>query len=256
MENTNINNNIKLPNSSFYYKDDFKKWYNTPCLYAMDISLEKHFCDLLKFPLDRIIYASNNICFREREKKNNGQLNLPFMNYYRTGYSDPDRSWWNNYANSHALMNINNEGYYSKLGTQLRLVPIKAEYEATVFFNQRKDCEHAYHEIALDESNETIIKSELESSTLDENGEPNILGLEGILNFDLEFNPTFDESDWLQQNNIWSIQINFDIDTFMIYGSGDDFHIAEEVALEFIASKNREDLSKHNGLVEYFELLN
>lgn len=255
MENTNINNSIKISNSSFYYKDDLKKWFNAPSAYALDIALEQHFCDLLKFPLDRIIYASNDFCFREREKKNDGQLNLPFMNYYRTGYSETDRFWWNNYANSYALMNINNEGYYNKLGLQLRLVPIKAEYEATVFFNQRKDCEFAYHELALDESNETIIKYEIETSAKGENDEPYILGLEGIVTYDLEFNPTYNETDWLQQNNIWSIQMNFDVDTFMIYAN-QEMAIANEVILEFMASKNREDLMNQNGIIEYFELLN
>lgn len=257
MEHTNINNDVKISNSSFYYKEYFKEWYNLPCVYALDIAMEKYFCNLLHFPLDRLIYASNDFCFREREKKNGGQLNLPFMNYYLTGYSDTDREWWNNYAQSYAVMDVSNQSYYSNLGTQLKLTPVKAEYEATVFFNQRKDAEFAYHQLVQDEANETMVSFELESSVLDENGDPNILLNNGIVYLEIEFNPTYNETDWLQQNNIWTVQANFNVDTFMIYGNSDnDFHIAKEVELEFITSKHRKDLSEGNGLVEYFELLN
>ena len=48
-------------------------------VYSMDIYLEKYFSEVLNFPLDRIIYASNEYFFIERGIKNCGYLNIKFI---------------------------------------------------------------------------------------------------------------------------------------------------------------------------------
>lgn len=256
-EKTNINNSIVIPSKSFYYKDQFtNNWSSQPCAYALDLSLEDFFSKQLIFSLDRIIYSSNDFTFRERTKKNDGQLNLPYMNYYRIGYSEPDRDWWNNYANAFGLMDIGNKGYYKELGSKIRLVPIKIEYESTVFFSQQKDCEYAYSRLLLEGSNETILNPILNTS--DENVSLKNIG---ILNMDLEFNPTYNESDWLVNNKIWTISIDFNVDTFLIYASEEDLFITNNIILNFLLAKNliKPNIMDSNPkilLEEYFSVNN
>lgn len=240
---------IKLSNKSFYYENEFNFWTNQISTYALDIAIENYFGELLNFTKDRIIYASNDFCFRERGRKNDGNLQLPFMNYYRTGYSESDREWFNNYANLIGIMDVANEGYVSTLGTQLKLVPIKAEYEGSIFFSQHQDVEYAWSRLVLEQSNETRLYPNLIANT------GNILKNIGIVNFDIEFNPDYNESEWLEQNKIWSISCNFDIDTFFIYGN-DNFHIAQEVICEFLTAKNifKEGIDPHTQLQNYFTI--
>ena len=70
----------------------------------------------------------------------------------------------------------------------------------------------------------------------------------GIMNFDLEYMPNYQESDWLEQNRIWSIGIDFEVTTFMIgnfnplpdrdaNGNPMPLHVAKNVLLEFFSAK-------------------
>ena len=71
-------------------------------IYALNISIEEHFSELL-FQNDatRIIYSDNGNAFRKRaagQPWNN--LMLPFMNYHLESITrDTDRQWWNHYNN-------------------------------------------------------------------------------------------------------------------------------------------------------------
>ena len=255
-EKTNINNNIKIPSKSFYYKDNFENdWDSQPCAYALDLEIENYFSNLLRFPLDRIIYASNDFTFKERTKKNDGQLNLPYMNYYRIGYSDVDRKWWNNYANAFGLMDIGGKTYYKDTKCLIRLVPIKIEYESTIFFSQQKDCEYAYSRILLENSNETLIYPKLNIKGETEEDDV-ILKNIAIQNMDLEFNPTYNESDWLVNNKIWTISMDLSYDTFLVYASSEEIYIAKDVLVKFLFSKNliksNNESNLENVLDDYF----
>ena len=238
-----MNTNV-IKNKSYYYKDTFDSYWsaNSVVAYALDLKIDEWVQNVLQFPSDRIIYASNDFTFRERtrNKKDNpisvGSLDLPYLSYYRTGYSECDREWWNNYANLFGVLDIANERYESKVG-KIRLTPVKVEYEATAFFSQEKDCEYALTEILHDASNETILFPEL---YVDENY---TLKNIAIFNNDIEFNPEFNENDWLEQNKIFTISMNWSFDTFLIIGCDNNVSIAEEVIMEFISAKK---LSKPN----------
>lgn len=252
---TNSNPHYITKSSSFYYGEQMKSWANTPMSYVTDIAIENHFAQTLEFPLDRIIYASNEYCFRERTRKNEGDLNLPFMNYYRKGFSDSERPWFNDYSNRFGLIDRQNR-FTSKLGGKLRIYPITIQYEGTIFFGQNKDCEYAMNKLLFDKSNETTIKPQLETN----NGD--VIQNIGIMNFDLEYNPTYQESDWLEQNRLWSIGVDFEITTYMI-GKFDSnpmgLHVAKNVMLEFFSAKkiNYENYNESEQmeilLAEYFE---
>ena len=219
--------------TSFYYGEQMKNWANTPMSYALDIAIEKHLSDTLEFTLDRIIYASNEYCFRERTRKNEGELNLPFMNYYRIGYEESDKPWKNDYSNRFGIIDRENK-FTSKMGGKMRIYPIKINYEGTAFFAQNKDCEYAMNKLLFDASNETVVNPLLETNKGD-----TIKNI-GIIDFDVEYNPTYQESDWLEQNRIWTIGIDFSVDTFMIGKfdtNPDNLHVAKEVLLEFFSAK-------------------
>lgn len=245
---------VTIPNNSFYYKEQFgEHWTNDQIsAYALDIEIEKWLSGTLKFPMDRIIYASNDYTFRERTKKNNGQLNLPYVSYYKTDYEETSRPWWNNYANTIGIMDIGNEGYESQLGTKLKITPIRVSYECTIFFSQHKDCEYAYKEVLREESNETILYPKLQTT----NGD--IIKSIGIQDLDLTWNPLYDESDWLEANKIFTIGLDMSYDTFHITGRDDDVFIAKEVILNFLSTKgiltkpNVMDTQPQELLIEYF----
>lgn len=235
-ENTNIQNDIKIPNSSFYYGDDFEKQINQIMDYALDIAFENYISDVLNFPLNRIIYSSNEFCFREREKKCNGQLDIPFMNYYKTGFTETDRRWFKNQSNLRYILDSENIEKY--LGNNFRVTPVKCEYESTIFFSQHKDCEYAYKKLLFESSNEAIIPYSIIIKDKDTE-----IKNTAILYLDLDFNPTYNESDWLEENKIYTIDMNFSLDTFIIMGRNDNISIAKEVLGQFICAKNGSDLT-------------
>lgn len=236
-EKTNSLKDIKIPNSSFYYSSEFKKdWINDiPVAYAMDIALENYFSGVFEFPLDRIIYATNDYTFYERERKNDGNLNLPYMSYARIGYSETDREWMNNYGHLIGLRGCDSD--VISLGKNLRYFPIKMEYEGIVCFSQQKDLEYAYRKIAYESANETIIYPQLESS------DGTIIRNVGIFNVDIEFNPSFNESEWLEKNRIFTLGLDFSCDTYLIMSDSEKISVAKSVELEFITAKklNREN---------------
>ena len=217
----------------FYYGEQMKSWANNPMVYALDISMEYKLSELLQFPLDRIIYASNDYCFRERTRKNHGDLNLPFLNYYRIGYDASERRWFNDYSNRFGLIDRNND-FTSLLGGKMKIYPINVNYESTVFFAQNKDCEYAMNKLMYESSNETVISAQVE------NDKGDVIKNVGIVGFDLEYNPTYRENDWLEQNRIWSISLDFSINTFMIGDfdeNPDNLNVTKSVLLEFFSAK-------------------
>lgn len=230
-------------------------WASTPIAYSTDIALEFCMASILEFPLDRIIYASNEYCFRERTRKNGGELNLPFMNYYRTDYDTSDKLWFNDFQNRFWLYDSNNE-FTSKMGGRMKVYPVNIVYEGNVFFAQNKDCEYAMNKLMYVASNETIITPQLETNSGD------IIQNAGVLGLDIEYNPTYQEADWLEQNRIWSIGLGITLRTFMIGQfdtNPDNLHVCKKAVLEFFSAKklnyeNPMDSEEIEMLLsEYFE---
>lgn len=251
----NPNPHFITKSEPFYYGNQFKNWSDTPIVYALDIAVENWFSSVLKFPLDRIIYASNDYCFRERTRKNNGNLNLPFFNYHKTNYDISDKLWFNDWSNRFGLHDINNQ-FTSAMGGKMKVYPITIEYEGNAFFAQNKDCEYAMNKLLYNASNETIINPLLETS------DGTILKNAGVLNLDLEYNPSYNENDWLEMNRIHTIGINFSVRTFMIGQfdtNADNLHVAKKSMLQFFSAKSlnyEEPLSSPQLIMllsEYFE---
>lgn len=230
---TNPNSHYITNSSSFYYGNQMNHWSAVPISYSVDIAVEYLFSEVLEFPLDRIIYASNDYCFRERTRVNKGELNLPFMNYYRTGYDYSSRRWFNDFSNRFWLQDSQNERT-TLMGGKMKIYPIEIQYEGTVFFAQNKDCEYAMNKLLYVNSNETIITPKLEF------GDGNILENAGVFNLDVDYNPEYQENEWLEKNRIWTIGLEFSVRTFMIGQfdrNPDNLRIAKSVLLEFFSAK-------------------
>ena len=247
-----MNQNI-IPNKSFYYKDDFDTNWSAEQVvaYSLDLSIDQWVSDTFLFPSDRIIYASNDYTFRERTRNKKasaisvGTLDLPYLSYYRTGYSECERAWWNNYANKIGVLDINNEGYEAQIGSKLKLHPIRIEYEAVAFFDQSKDCEYALSRVEYSDSNETLLFPTMQTSS------GNSLKSIAVMTMDVEYNPEFNENDWLEQNKIFTISMNWYFDTFMIVGKdSENIQIAEEVIMDFLSAKklSKPDMTKSEAI--------
>lgn len=251
----NSNPNYISKSEPFYYGNQMKSWANVPMSYAQDIAIENYFSQVLELPLDRIIYASNEYCFRERTRKNKGELNLPFFNYYRKGFEPTDRPWFNNYANKFGMLDTYNK-FTSALGGKIKLYPITMNYEGTVFYAQDKDNLYAVNKLLYESSNETKIYPQIETN------DGTIIKNIGIVDFNIDYMPNYQESDWLEQNRIWSIGVDFSVQTFMIGefdGNPNNLHVAKKVVLEFFTAK-KFDYSDYNNseqlqwvLKEYFD---
>ena len=239
-EKTNIQNDIKISNDSYYYQKEFEDDFNQIMVYSMDIYLEKYFSEVLNFPLDRIIYASNEYCFRERGRKNGGELNIPFMNYYRTNYSETDRPWFKNQSNLRHI--LGSEEVVKELGRNFRCTPIKCDYEGTIFFSQNKDVEYACNQLLFEKSNETIIPYSIIINNKVQ------LNNTAIFSVDIDFNQNYNENDFLEQNKIFTLGLDFSLQTFASKGCSENAkcYIAKDVLWDFIVAKNGADLKNLN----------
>lgn len=247
---------IVIPASSYYYESDLidkNIFFNS--VYALDIAIEQNFAEMLFYSdLSRIVYASNDFCFKKRTEVNEeGLLDIPFMNYYLKDISrDTERRLWKNITNVQTLANI--DGYMQELGFGIKLVPIHLEYEATVFFSQDKDLQYATSKLLFQDNNETILYGMLES------GNGTLIKNPAFLNYNFSFKPEYNENEWLEMNNITSIGVDFSFDTFLVYPDTEQrgilktpqpayspFIVAQEVVLNFLSSKN---LIKGSSILE------
>jgi len=234
---------VNIAPSSFYYQSDFihkETFFNS--IYALDISIEEYFSKMLYYSdLSRIIYASNEHCFRRRAEMNeDGLLNFPFMNYYLKSITpDVERQWWKNTHNVQTLQNLDN--YKQKLGFGIKLVPVHLVYEATVWYSQDLDLQYAFSKLLMSNTNETILYSNLQTES------EHLIKNLGILYYNLDFKPEYTENEWLESNNITSASLDFEFDTFAIYPDTDilqtpqpsnrGLYLANEVILNFLNTK-------------------
>jgi uncharacterized repeat protein (TIGR02543 family) len=221
----------------------------------LDIELEKKFADILFYgDLNRIIYASPDFNFRERSRKHNGTLDIPFMSYWlHTMHDETQRSLFNNEAN---VLGI--DLGLSALGIRPKITPLYLEYEAVVFFSQDKDLKYASSLLNKLKSNENIVYYYLQTDTVD-----SLIKVPAFLSVDTDYNPEFAEEDWLKENNIMSVAMTWSIDTFQLNihdtSIEEDFprlSITEQTVFNFLVSKNltdKEDVLANEGiLLEYF----
>lgn len=206
--------------------------------HAINLAMFNHFSNLLfNGDTTRIVYSSNAYAFRTRSNNNDGNLNLPFLNFRTTNYQAGERTWWN--AFSYGLGR-----YLPELGeVQIQFAPVTISYEASFWCSRDDDLSYAFSEVMWDADNKTMLQPyvEIDSETLGTETGVQQLAIPGLLGYTgLSFEPTYNEQDWLDRNNIHSASLDFDIDSFALK-TNDRIYIPTEVLLEFAYKFYSED---------------
>lgn len=225
-------------NKSYYDNSDFINVF-----YSTILSLYEFFTETF-FPTDpnRIIYASNQFAFRERLKLQNSDeisefqvnsLNMPFMNFCisPSGITPNTERSWKNYA-------LEIEGVMDwDINKKIKATPVKMDFECTYFSDREADLQYVLSKIFWINSQETLIKPELE---IDGKGFCN-MGL--FVGFETGYRSQYNESDWLEKNKVRTIGMNFSVDTFLLQTTTDGFWIPKKVLATFASTH---DLSIHD----------
>ena len=183
-----------------YYSD--KNFLNIA--YSIDISLFTHFAGML-FNDDetKIIYSSNAYAFRNRSEDNSGNLSLPFLNFRIKGYAPGERMRWN-------LAGYSLGVYVEEIEKKIQFAPITISYEASFWCNRDDELRYAFSELVYDSDNKTVLAPAVTVDSED------ILFPAHVLYHGLAFDPTYDETDWIEKNKIHSASLDFNIETLAL----------------------------------------
>lgn len=197
---------------------------------ALDIAIENHYGDMLfDGDLSRIIYSSNEQALRNRAKNEKwSNAHLPFMNYKLTDLqkNSSEREYWNAALNMYGI-------YLDEVGQYAHVTPVLANYEATVFMHRFDETQFALQKVLWDNDNETILTAQVAAG----NPEGSIIDVPAILSYDISYNPQYNESDWLERNNIYTIDMSLEF-VLWIIDMDDDVWVPEEVVFNFASKKN------------------
>lgn len=211
----------------------------------LDNAIVQHYSSMLfKDDASRIIYSSTERCFRERAKAFEGQLNVPFMNMYRTNIrtQEGNASWKNK---SMTIRGI----FIPELGMNVRALPVTVNYEANVFYGQRAEDTFIGMGLALqDDAYETRLPFHLPV----DNTELQLKNI-GVLHYRTEFDNLYTDNDFFEKNRLRSIQLDFSLDTFLLLDMGADISITEKAILNLATVRNIETVDMTTA--EVYELI-
>ena len=214
-----------MPVESFYKNQNFLNM-----VYAVDIAIENHLKGLLFLDQsDRIVYASNAYALRKRSDQNNGELNLPFLNYWLRNEEPGPRPWWNSSSYTKGV-------YISELAAKVRYAPITLTYEVSYWCHRDDELKYAISEINFDSDNKTLLTPTVEIDSIDF---PFTAALSYSGN---QYEPTYNENDWLERNNIHTASLDLTLDT-MSLKTNYAITIPTEVILKMYAFAQDGDLS-------------
>lgn len=225
-----MNNNIDITNS--YYKNRHLDNNFINSFYALDFSIEKYFASMLfNDDLTRIVYSSNEYSMRRRANQLDksetpvwNNANLPYFNYYLTGVGIPtSRAWYSHVSLVNGL-------YIDELGYNVQINPVKLTYEATVWYSVDYDMRLALIPLMRDDATESKIQFDVQVDN-------QTLSCLGINHYNITYNPSYKEQDFLERNKIRSISLDFNIDTFLLQGEK-DVSLVKEIIFSFLSSKN------------------
>ena len=202
---------------SFYNDENFLS-----VVYACDIAIENHFKSLLFLgQSNRIVYATNAFAMRKRSDDNDGELDLPMLNYRMTNYEPGIRQWWN-------LSSYTKGIYIPELEEKVKYAPITLTYEASFWAHRHDELMYVISELNFDADNTTTLVPTVEIQSVD-------FPISALLSYSgNQYEPTYTESDWLERNNIHTITLPFTIDT-MALKTNSDITIPTEVILDMYA---------------------
>lgn len=249
-----------VPASKYYIHTSY-----VPTYYYAYITLEKWLAaNIFRNDLSRVFMASNNYAFRRRfeltdmskayDEIEASALRFPFANYniLNQGWVKDEREAANTAAQLYAGLYVGT--------TRLRSAAVTATIPVQLYFDREDDARLAYDKLFFFSFNTHYYKNTVPYGT-------NTLEIPYSFNLEnLNFNPEFNEKDWLQQNRIFVITIDFKISTYAIYppeqpdwdASDSDlsnyndgieqFYIVEDVILDFWTNDLKLDVRNYQGL--------
>ena len=231
-------------------------FYNDPSflnsIYSLNISLEQYYANrILNGDGSRIIWASNQYSFFRRAQLNNSSgnndLNLPYINYWLKDIQPQTTSRWTLPGQAQGL-------FVDEIQSAIRVNPWGLGYEATYFANRQDDTLYAFQRLAYDSTIKTTVDYTI--AVNDQNGNPVNLLFRGVIHLTgLVYNPQYMEQEWLERNKIFSIAMDFTVDTFLVYGN-QDVAIPLEVIFTFNSlhgdGNSISEVEQKNAVVDYF----
>ena len=219
---------------------------NVLILVALKAGVESYFYNMF-FPNDtnRIEYSTTDFALQKRSSNSpwNNAL-LPFMNYRETTFNgDNDRGW-------QSFNNLKNGVYIDELGLKVRFTPVSLEFDSTLWFATERDTNIAIQKLIDDEAGETPINYTIGVNGFD-------LPLYGYLEYNnLDFKPSFDNNDWLINNKVSTIKMDFKVQTFLpMIDKQPEYALTEKVILDFGSLIGAEGslLEKREAVLNHFE---
>lgn len=256
--------------STFYEQ---KSWINV--YYYVYMALEewvsKH---IFRNDLSRVFLASDEYVFRRRfelmdssedyDKINASSLQFPFANY-----SPQQVGWIPDDTIAMKQASFIYKGVYEG-STLVKAAPSTITIPMTFYFSREDDARFCYETLYFYMFNEhyyTISVPYGRYSYYDTGEKVDNTNTLGIpINFrlgDLQFNPQFKETDWLKNNRIFTIKINFTLRTFVIeppkqpdyqYSVNDNGQLIDENNQVVIDNTTQEPMNYNDG-IQYYNLV-
>ena len=171
---------------------------------------------LLKKDLKRMVYAKDDVCFRRRmelvdsEKRDGAELSavsldLPFVSFYQ------DSNWKEDQDRNGAGQMVNGI-YCVDTGTFIRSMQVEADYNATCFFGRDDDARLAQQILTWEQNPQspTWIYNAV-------NWRKRQLLIPTFVTFEsIEYNPNYNEMDWLDKSRIIPIQLKMKVHSSQI----------------------------------------
>jgi len=211
---------------------DHTNYLNT--LFPLNNAVEQYFADIVfDGDLNRVIYSSNAYAFRKRSSRsktttnnyNADNLRFPFINYYVTDISNtPTRKYMSNIVNLEGI-------YVPDTGKKIQVVPVQIQYESTIFVKRFDDLSLVLSKFLKENSNETILKPSVTYNGTD-------ITFDAYLGYNFNFNTDYNETDWLNFNEIHTIGLNFVFDSAFLYINDEPVSITEEIIFNFLSAKD------------------
>lgn len=171
---------------------------------------------LLQKDLTRIVYAKDDMCFRRRmelvdtTKENTVDitpvsLNMPFISFYQ-------ESNWKEDENRNGAGQMVNGIYCVNTGTFIRSMQVEAEYKATCFFARDDDARVAQQILTWEQNPQS--PTWLYNAV---NWRRQQLLIPTFITFEtIEYNPSYNEADWLSKSRIIPIQLTIKVHSSQI----------------------------------------
>jgi len=252
---------FKVKGNPFYKKT----FYST--LFSTNIAVYRHLAEtVFDGDLNRIVWASNERTFRKRQeqvtKRNDafiGTLDLPYCSFRlaQDGIEGKaqNRQWFNQ------ALNVEGE-WTEELGRKVRLTPAQLRYEGVVCLQHDTDVYWLQQLLLWQSSNEIILKPTLE--TTGDDGKPREIQNIAILTLTPHMNTRFSEVDWMQNNKIQAIDMDIQIDTYLLMDNRAGYWLtkssmlkfAEDTLPQFGVRRNKDGTTEDLGVIDNSALEN